>query len=64
MNRSLTALLGILRFLPRAAMIALLLLSPLLAMPSVHADTGVTIEAPTLKKKGMGLVLLVSLQRN
>ena len=33
-------------------------------MQSVRADTGSTIEAPAQKKKGMGLVILVSLQRN
>ncbi len=63
MNRSLTSVLKILRHLPRAAAILLVLWSPLLAMQNVRADTGSTIEAPAQKKKGMGLVLLVSLQR-
>ncbi|HET9534136.1 MAG: hypothetical protein ABWY13_11210 [Mesorhizobium sp.] len=64
MTRSLTFVLNILRHLPRVAAIMLLLWSPLFAMQSVRADTGSTIEAPAQKKKGMGLVILVSLQRN
>jgi hypothetical protein len=65
MTRSLTLVLSILRRLPRAAAIVLVLWSPLLAMHSVRAADkgGITIEAPAPAKKGVGFVLLVSLQR-
>jgi hypothetical protein len=63
MTRSLNPIMKVLRHLPRAVAIMLVLWSPLLAMQTVRADTGATIEAPAQKKKGMGLVLLVSLQR-
>jgi hypothetical protein len=53
----------LLRQLIRAAAIMLVLWTPLLAVQSVRADAGSTIEAPAPQKKGMGLVLLVSLQR-
>jgi hypothetical protein len=52
-----------LRLLPRAALITLLLAAPVLAVPMARGEIGTTIDAPTMKKKGMGLVLLVSLQR-
>jgi hypothetical protein len=63
MNRSLTFAFKMLRQLARAAAIVLVLGSPVLAIQSVRADTGTTIEAPVQKKKGVGFVLLVSLQR-
>ncbi|QPC87245.1 hypothetical protein GA830_11220 [Mesorhizobium sp. NBSH29] len=64
MNRFIAPLLNILRHLPRAMAILLVLWSPLYAMQSVRsADNVSTIEAPTPKKSGMGFVLLVSLQR-
>lgn len=63
MTRSLTSAFKVLRHLPRAAAIVLVLWSPLVAMQGVRADTGATIEAPAHKKNGMGFVLLVSLQR-
>jgi hypothetical protein len=63
MTRSLTSVLNVLRHLPRAAAIMLVVWSPLLAMQSVRADTRATIEAPAPKKNGMGFVLLVSLRR-
>ncbi|MBD0415868.1 hypothetical protein [Oryzicola mucosus] len=51
--------------LPRALLIVLALAAPVLAMPHLGRGGGpVTIEAPTMKKTGMGFVLLVSLQRN
>ena len=56
--------LSVLRLLPKAALIMLVLSAPVLAVPSLRADTGSTIEAPQQKKTGMGFVLLVSLQRS
>lgn len=55
--------LSFLRILPRALLILTMLAAPVLAVPMMRADMGQTIEAPSLKKKGMGFVLLVSLQR-
>ncbi|MBR2687973.1 MAG: hypothetical protein IKE42_08975 [Aquamicrobium sp.] len=54
---------AILKLLPRATLILMLLAAPVLAVPTMRADAASTIEAPALKKKGLGLVLLVSLQR-
>lgn len=63
MNRIATSTLKILRLLPRTALILTLLAAPVLAVPMMRADAGSTIEAPALKKNGVGFVLLVSLQR-
>ncbi|CAN7440149.1 hypothetical protein LJR234_003053 [Mesorhizobium amorphae] len=63
MNRIATRALMILRLLPRTALILTLLAAPVLAVPMMRADAGSTIEAPALKKNGVGFVLLVSLQR-
>jgi hypothetical protein len=63
MTRSHSLVFNILRRLPRAAAIVLVLWSPLLAMHSVRADGHARIEAPAPAKKGVGFVLLVSLQR-
>lgn len=64
MIRPLNSVLAMLRHLPRAMAILIVLWSPLLAMHGVRADTGgATIEAPAQKKNGVGFVLLVSLQR-
>lgn len=52
-----------LRLLPRAALLAALVAAPALMVPKVNAGDRVTIEAPSQKKIGAGLVLLVSLQR-
>ena len=52
-----------LRLLPRAALVTLVLASPLLAVPMARGDFATTIDAPALKKNGAGFVLLVSLQR-
>jgi len=52
-----------LRLLPRAALILMLLAAPVLAVPMMRAGAGSTIEAPALRKSGVGFVLLVSLQR-
>lgn len=59
MNRPL----HILRSLVRAALLLGLLAAPIALVPAVSAGNQVTIEQPTQAKKGMGLVLLVSLQR-
>lgn len=63
MNRIADNALKILRLLPRAALILIVLAAPVLAVPTMRADAGSTIEAPALKKNGVGFVLLVSLQR-
>jgi hypothetical protein len=63
MNRIAVNALKILRLLPRAALILTVLAAPVLAVPMMRADTGSTIDAPALKKSGVGFVLLVSLQR-
>jgi len=54
---------AVLKLLPRAVLILMLLAAPVLAVPMMRTGTGSTIEAPALKKNGIGLVLLVSLQR-
>ncbi|CCV12616.1 hypothetical protein [Mesorhizobium sp. STM 4661] len=63
MNRIVANALKTLRLLPRAALILTVLSAPVLAVPMMRADTGSTIEAPALKKNGVGFVLLVSLRR-
>jgi hypothetical protein len=63
MNRIAASALKILRLLPRAALILSLLAAPVLAVPMMRTNAGSTIEAPALKKSGVGFVLLVSLQR-
>ncbi|WP_095081732.1 hypothetical protein [Mesorhizobium sophorae] len=63
MNRIAANTLKTLRLLPRAALILMVLAAPVLAVPMMRADTGSTIEAPALRKSGVGFVLLVSLQR-
>jgi hypothetical protein len=63
MNRIAASTLKTLRLLPRAALILVLLAAPVLAVPTMRADAGSTIEAPALKKSGVGFVLLVSLRR-
>ena len=47
----------------RAALVIGMIVVPLAAIPAVSAGNSVTIEAPSAKKMGMGLVLMVSLQR-
>lgn len=63
MNRIAANALKALRLLPRAALILTVLSAPVLAVPKMRADAGSTIEAPAMKKNGVGFVLLVSLQR-
>ncbi|RWN56057.1 hypothetical protein [Mesorhizobium sp.] len=52
-----------LRLVPRATLILMVLAAPVLAVPTMRADAGSTIEAPALKKTGVGFVLLISLRR-
>ena len=52
-----------LRMLLRAGALAALLAAPMMLVSAVNAGTGATIDAPTQGKKGLGLVLLVALQR-
>jgi len=52
------------RAIPRVALLLSLIALPIVAMPAVNAGDGITIDAPNPKKMGMGLVLLVSLQRS
>ena len=63
MNAITAIALKTLRLLPRATLLLMLLAAPVLAVPAMRADAGGTIEAPALKKPGLGLVILVSLQR-
>ena len=63
MNRTAINALETLRLLPRAALILVVLSAPFLAMPIMRAVTDTTIEASAAKRHGVGLVLLVSLQR-
>ncbi|SIT58863.1 conserved hypothetical protein [Mesorhizobium prunaredense] len=63
MNRIVANVLKTLRVLPRAALILTVLAAPVLAVPTMRADAVSTIEAPALKKTGVGFVLLVSLRR-
>ncbi|MER8406343.1 hypothetical protein NKH16_16610 [Mesorhizobium sp. M1307] len=63
MNRLAANTLKTLRLLPRAALILTVLSVPVLAVPTMRTNAGSTIEAPALRKSGLGFVLLVSLQR-
>lgn len=54
----------LLRLLPRAVLILLVLAAPVLAVPQLRSgDSGSIIEAPAMRKGGVGFVLLMSLQR-
>ena len=63
MTLPLAKTLNILRLLPRALAIMLVVSAPVLAVPGIRGHDGKTIEAPALKKTGAGFVLMVSLQR-
>lgn len=63
MNAFAATALKTLRLMPRAMLLLMLLAAPVLAVPTMRADSGATIEAPALKKSGLGFVILVSLQR-
>ena len=58
-----TRLTKTLRMLLSAGALAALLVAPMMLVSAVNAGTSSTIEAPAQGKKGLGLVLLVSLQR-
>ena len=64
MTSKIALTLSVLRLLPKAVLMMLVLAAPVLAVPSLRADIGSTIEAPQQKKTGVGFVLLVSLQRS
>ncbi|TPJ54585.1 hypothetical protein [Mesorhizobium sp. B2-7-1] len=63
MNRITATATNILKLLPRATLILMLLAAPVLAVPMMRANTGNTIEAPAHKNTSVGFVLLISLQR-
>ncbi|HMM64149.1 MAG TPA: hypothetical protein PKD01_08475 [Mesorhizobium sp.] len=63
MSRSAAKIRKFLHLLPRAGIILLMLAAPVLAVPSLRSGPDATIEAPALKKTGVGFVLLVSLRR-
>ncbi|MFI0846957.1 hypothetical protein [Mesorhizobium sp. IMUNJ 23232] len=63
MSRLATKPLKIVSLLLRAALFSAVLAAPVLAVPVVGGDRGMEIDAPSMKKKGAGLVILVSLQR-
>jgi hypothetical protein len=54
---------AILRSLVHAGVLFALLLAPMALVTHVNAGNRVVIEAPAPVKNGMGLILLVSLQR-
>lgn len=58
-----TAMKTIRQMMPRVTILLGLLALPMIAMPAVNAADQVTIEAPSPKKMGAGLVLMVSIQR-
>lgn len=64
MTRSATQIVNLLRLLPRALVILMVLAAPVLAVPQIRGDQGSVIEAPAARKSGVGFVLLVSLQRS
>jgi hypothetical protein len=63
MKRLGSALDRLFSLLPRVALMSVLLAAPVLAVPMSDYREGVLLEAPTQKNSGMGLVILVSLQR-
>jgi hypothetical protein len=63
MTRQFEKTLECLRLLPRALVVMLAIAAPILMVPSLQAADRTIIEAPTMKKTGAGLVLMVSLQR-
>lgn len=64
MNRSTNTLRSTLALVARAFAMVLVLSVPVLAVPSIGGDTNVSIiEAPAMPKKGLGFVILISLQR-
>jgi hypothetical protein len=55
--------LTILRMTARAGLLFALLAAPIVLVPTVKTGNQVTIEQPVQAKKGLGLVLLIALQR-
>ena len=53
-----------LKHVRRALLVALVIAAPVAAIHGVQASDETTIEAPTMKNRGAGLVLMVSLQRS
>ncbi|MEQ1950675.1 hypothetical protein [Mesorhizobium sp. CN2-181] len=63
MSRHTAKPLKIVSLLLRVALFSAVLAAPVFAVPAIGNGHGSVIEAPTMKKKGAGFVLLVSLQR-
>jgi hypothetical protein len=57
-------ILHLMRLSVRAAVFLAALAVPVLAMPAMQSSPTRVIEAPAMQKKGLGLVILVALQRN
>ncbi|MBU0581969.1 MAG: hypothetical protein KKB66_05275 [Alphaproteobacteria bacterium] len=53
-----------LKLIRRALLVTLVVATPVMAIHGVRAADTTTIEAPTMKNRGAGLVLMVSLQRS
>ena len=64
MNRTTNARNDLPKLLCRAMLVMLALAAPVMAISGVRASDETTIEAPTMKNRGAGLVLMVSLQRS
>jgi len=63
MTRHIDETLKVLRLLPKALVVMLVVSAPVLAVPALRAADHTTIDAPAPKKRGAGFVLMVSLQR-
>jgi hypothetical protein len=63
MSRFAAKTLKTMRLMARTALVSAVLVAPVLAVPAIGSDRSLQIEAPAFKKKGLGLVILVSLQR-
>ena len=63
MTRHIDEALKVLRLLPKALAVMLVVTAPVFAVPALRAADDTTIEAPIPKKMGAGFVLMVSLQR-
>lgn len=63
MSRLAAKPLKIVSLMLRTALFSAMLAAPVLAVPAFGDARGTQIEAPAMKKKGAGFVILVSLQR-
>jgi hypothetical protein len=63
MSRLAAKPLRIVSLMLRTALFTAMLAAPVLAVPAFGDAHGTQIDAPSMKKKGAGLVILVSLQR-